>query len=257
MIENAFAPNGWLAGLKILVLAGISAWFYFRATKQDVFLLLAGSLGLNALFLFAFFSGSTIDAPSCSKIGAVLVVISFIPAFATLTAIFCSKIYHELPRFNMIPADVIMDPEKGINPIFTGIVAFVTFLILKIAAGNGFLLMEGKLKGLGLDVFAYVIYLLIIAGVAFTVQYIIPFKETHESFVVTETKLDSLDVFHITEDVTSVEKAVIPIGFYFVFFLFPYLMKPAAAKSDADIAGLVIIGVILALIVKVEFFSKK
>ncbi|MCE1245426.1 MAG: hypothetical protein LWY06_02145 [Firmicutes bacterium] len=257
MIENAFAPNGWIAGLKLLALAGFAAWFYFRATKQDVFLLLAGALGLNALFTLIFFSAGTLETPSNSKIGAFLVALTFIPVYAVLTAIVCSKVYHELPRFNLIPADKIMDPDKGISPIFTGVMALVTFLILKLIAGNGFLLLESKTRGLGLDVFSYVFYLLIMAGVAFTVQYIIPFKETTDSFVVSETKLDSLDVFHVTEEASGIEKGGSCAALFFIFFLLPYFAKPPELKNDADIAGLVILGVIFALIVKTAFFSKK
>lgn len=242
--------SGWLMGVKCLVFALLAVWLYFRVTKQDIFLLLAGALGLNGIFALIFFSGSKIHI-----IGIILNAIPFFAVLVVANGILCSKAYYEIIRFGIFPAEKMVDPDKGLQLYFSGIVAFILFFMVRFSMNNIFEPLVEK-GGLRLDMAAYIIYILLIAGIAYLTQYVIPWKETPDTFVTVGVKQEAVDVLNVTGDVTLPEKIAVPAVFYFIFFLLPYILKPAKEKSDTDIVGLVIIAVIIGSVVWIELIKK-
>ncbi|MCD4782417.1 MAG: hypothetical protein K8T10_01165 [Candidatus Eremiobacteraeota bacterium] len=242
--------SGWLMGVKCFVFALLAVWLYFRVTKQDIFLLLAGALGLNGIFALIFFSGS--------KIHIIGIILNAIPFFAVLliaNGILCSKAFYEITRHGIFPADKMVDPDKGLQLYFSGIMAFILFFMAKFSMNDVFKHLVEK-GGLKLDMAAYIIYFLLIAGIAYLTQYVIPWKETPDTFVTVGIKQEAVDVLSITGDVTLPEKIAVPTLFYLIFFLLPYLIKPANQKSDTDIVGLVIIAVLIGSVVWIELIKK-
>jgi len=242
--------SGWLMGVKCFVFALLAVWLYFRVTKQEIFLLLAGALGLNGILAFIFFSGSRIHI-----IGIILNAIPFFAALVIANGILCSKAYYEITRFGIFPAEKMVDPDKGLQLPFSGILAFILFFMTKFAMNNTFNVLVEK-RGLKLDVAAYIIYILLVAGIAYLTQYVMPWKETPDTFVTVGVKQEAIDVFKIEGDVTLVEKIAVPVVFYLLFFILPYVLKPANEKSDMDIVGLVTIAIVIGSIVWIELIKK-
>lgn len=250
-MENPFAIGvaGWTTGLKLLVLALVFAWLYYRVTKKDTFLELAAAYGVNALMAFIFFSGKTTSA-----IGILLNALFFFAGMVFLNALVCSKIIYEAPKINF-PRERLVDPDKGLQLPFTAATAFLIFVVIKLACGNAFKAIESVDQGLGLRGGSYILYLLAIAAIAYLTQYVIPWKEKADAFVTGEINLEPVDVFEVSEDISSMEKIAVPALFYFGFILLPYLMKETKFKSDADVIGVVLIGVVIAAIVRQELFK--
>lgn len=250
-MENPFAVTGspWIAGFKLLALALTSVWLYYRATKQDIFLLLAGVMGLNALFAFIFLSGQNVGT-----FGILINSLFFLVSIIIINAILCSKLYYELPNFG-IPKEYMVDPDKGVQLAFTAVTALVLFIVVRFSCGDAFQLIENRDRGLGLREMAYIIYFLIIPGIAYVTQYVLPWDEKRDTFLSGDIKLEAVNVFEIIEDISAVEKAAVPVLFYFTFFLLPYLLKDAEFKSDMDVIGLSLIALVLAAVIKNQFFK--
>jgi len=253
-MENPFAISGpgWLAGFKLIVLALFVTWIYLRVTKQVVFILLIAALGLNGLTALIFLSGKNVGT-----FGILINALCFTTVLLVINGIVCSKIYYELPKLEFVDKEFMVDPDKGLQLHFTAITAFVVIGAAKLTAGNSFVLIESKGRGLGLDMAAYIIYILLAVAIGYLTQYVIPWDEKKQTFVTGDIKLESIDVFEIKGDIHVGEKVAVPFGFFVAFCLIPYLMRDPAQKSSIDQVGLVALGLVIASVTYIQFFYKK
>lgn len=256
-MKNALAMGipGWLAGLKLILLALMSYWVYQRVTKQEIFVMLAAAFGLNGIFALIFLSGPNVLG---GIIGVLLNAIAFTLILLILNGIACSKLIHEVPKLNLLEREMMVDPEKGLQLVFTSVTAFMIIMVTHLIAPGAYRLIESK-QGLGLDLAAYIIYILLAAGIGyFTMyysEYIVPWSESRDAFVTGDIKLDSVDVFVVKEEVSLPEKIGVPVGFYVFFCLIPYFLKET--KEDMDKLGLGLIFIVIASITYFEFFHKQ
>ena len=256
-MKNALAIGipGWLAGLKLILMALLSYWMYKRVTKRDIFEMLAAAFALNGILALIFLSGPTVLG---GIFGILLNAIAFTAVLLLLNGIACSKLIHEVPKLNLLERELMVDPEKGIQLAFTSITAFMIIMVTHLVAPGAFKLIESK-QGLGLDMAAYIIYVLASVGIGYITmyysEYIVPWNESRDAFVTGSIKLDSVDVFEVKETLTLPEKIGVPLGFYVFFCLIPYFLKDA--KEDMDKLGLGLIFIVVASVSYLEFFHKQ
>lgn len=256
-MTNALAVGmpGWLAGVKLILLGLVSYWLYQRVTKQEVFIMLAAAFGLNGILALIFLSGENVLG---GIFGVLLNAVAFVVIILICNGIACSKLYYEVPKLNLLEKELMVDPEKGPQLAFTSITAFMLIMVTHLIAPGAFRLIETK-AGLGLDMAAYIIYVLISVGIGYLTmyfsEYIIPWSESRDAFVTGDIKLGSIDVFEVKETVSLPEKIGVPAVFYFFFYLIPYFLK--YEKDDMDKFGLGLIFVVIASISYLEFFHKQ
>ena len=254
-MQNALAVGspGWLAGLKLILLALVCVWMYKRVTNQDSFLVMAAAFGLNGILALIFLSGKNVLG---GAFGVIINAIAFIGILLVLNGITCSKLIHLIPKLNIIERELLVDPEKGVQLHFTAVTALMVILLTHLVAPGAYALIETK-KGLGLGGMAYMIYLLLSVGIGYFTHYVIPWKEERDAFVTGDIKLEPLDIFEVKQEVTLLEKVGVPLGFFIFFCLIPFLLKEEAFKSDLDKVGLGVIFIVISSITYIEFFHKK
>ncbi len=256
-MRNALAMGlpGWIAGLKLIMLGVMSFWLYQRVTKQEVFVMLAAAFGLNGILALIFLSGPNVLG---GIFGVLINALAFSAILLVLNGIVCSKLIHEVPKFHLLERELMVDPDKGLQLVFTSLTAFMIIMVTHLIAPGAYKLIETK-TGLGLDMAAYVIYILMAAGIGYLTmfygEYVVPWNESRDTFVTGDIKLDSIDVFEVKETVSLPEKIGVPMGFYVFFCLIPYFLKDV--KEDMDKLGLGMIFIVIASISYLEFFHKQ